>query len=448
MRLLVVVLLVALVGCTRDGSPPARERRVESPYRVDEASLPFEALPGTATERRWGVNRQAGYRIEVPDAWNGELVLYAHGFAGFGPALQVADPPFREHLIRRGFAWAASSYRSNGYAVEDGIEDTEALRQLFAREFRRPGRTYLTGSSMGGHITAAAVERRPRAYDGALVLCGVLGDVELFDWYLDHAVVAAALAGVEAAHPPPPDYLSATAPDVEAALGYGPGRSLSESGRQLAAAAELLSGGERPLFDEAFTFWSGEATAILGHPFLLAVYGGALSAGAVGGPGEGDADPLATAADNLGTVYRLDTDPATSEAEARLNASVTRTARRDAPPFPVVRGEPPVNVVALHGLGDLFVPLSMTQAYAAEAAASGAADRLVVRAVRDVTHCGFTAAETAAAFDDLVAWVRDGRRPEGDDVLDPETVAAPGFGCRFTAEARPGLPPCPPDDPA
>lgn len=423
--LLVVPILLALLTC----SPG------EGTHHVNERSLRFEPIPGTTTDRRWGVHQHAGYRMEVPEAWNGELVLFAHGYGGGGYDLRVADPPIREHLVRQGFAWAASSFRRNGYAAEDGVEDTEALRRLFARRFRAPERTYLLGESMGGHIAAAGIERRPRTYDGVLSYCGVLGDVELFDFYLDHAVVAAALSGIEASHPPPDDYRTKVVPAIEAALGYGPGRELDQKGRQLSTATELMSGGERPLFAEGFGYWSGTETAIDGHPFLLAAYGGAFH------PGTGEDRPVVE--DNTDAVYRLGTDPQQSEAEARLNADVLRVARRDPFPFPVVRGEPPVNVLALQVVGDLFVPLSMVQVYAAEAATHGLADRLVVRVIRDLAHCGVSVAELEMGFDDLVAWVREGRRPAGDDVLDAAAVARPDFGCRFTIDVRPDLPPCP-----
>src|SRR5882724_11734425 len=70
----VFVLLVLGGNTVLAGPPPA--------YFVDESKLPFVALPGTSTTRYWGVHGGAGYRIEVPDVWNGELVLYAHGFRG------------------------------------------------------------------------------------------------------------------------------------------------------------------------------------------------------------------------------------------------------------------------------------------------------------------------------------------------------------------------------
>ena len=78
-------------------------------YFVDESKLPFDALPGTSTTRYWGVHGGAGYRIEVPHDWNGELVLYAHGFRGTGLELTVSDPRIRPYLIANGYAWAASS---------------------------------------------------------------------------------------------------------------------------------------------------------------------------------------------------------------------------------------------------------------------------------------------------------------------------------------------------
>lgn len=46
----------------------------------------------------------AGYRVEVPKNWNGMLVMYAHGYGGTGPTVNVSDPPIREHLIRNGYA--------------------------------------------------------------------------------------------------------------------------------------------------------------------------------------------------------------------------------------------------------------------------------------------------------------------------------------------------------
>ena len=57
-----------------------------------------------------GILAGAPYRIEVPKQhWNGQLVLFAHGFRGNGTTVWVDDSPLRTYLVAHGFAWAASS---------------------------------------------------------------------------------------------------------------------------------------------------------------------------------------------------------------------------------------------------------------------------------------------------------------------------------------------------
>src|SRR6185312_9043709 len=46
----------------------------------DISGTPFTALPGAVVHT--GIQDGAAYRIEVPDDWNGRLVLYAHGYRG------------------------------------------------------------------------------------------------------------------------------------------------------------------------------------------------------------------------------------------------------------------------------------------------------------------------------------------------------------------------------
>ena len=57
------------------------------------------------------------------------------------------------------------------------------------------------------------------------------------------------------------------------------------------------------------------------------------------------------------------------------------------------------------------------------------------RAIRATGHCEFSPVEAGTAWDDLVTWVQDGTRPDGDDVLDADTVADPAYGCRFSDPA-------------
>ena len=431
---------VALVCALGVPASPALAQQAPAPapvtYAVDVTQLPFEATAGTTTERRWGVLNGAGYRMEVPANWNGELVTYSHGFVSpLRPALETPLPPLRDYYISRGYAWASTSYSKNGYVVEEAVGETQALLGQFASLFRPATRTYATGVSMGGHVVGALIERFPDSYAGALPVCGVMGDEALYDYFLGHAAAAQTLAGADVPLPAPNDYLTAVAPEIRDTLGYGPGVTLDGGGHQLSAVTERLTGGERPLFDQAFEFWSDSA-AVAGLPFLLGVYGGALT----GGP----ATAANTFASNTGTSYQLDDDPAQSPVEEALNAAVPRRGQTTPPPFPKIQGTlgTATKVLTMHTIGDLFVPFSMQQEYRREALGKGTADRLVQRAIRDVGHCTFTPQESVRAFDDLVTWVEGGAKPAGDDIMDAAVVADRDFGCTFTQPQRPGIPAC------
>jgi len=87
------------------------------------------------------------YQFVVPAApvtWNHQLVLYAHGIVD--PALPIALPSdsgfteFRDALVAQGFAVGYSSYAANGYAIKEGVRDTDELRGLFAKLVGKPRR--------------------------------------------------------------------------------------------------------------------------------------------------------------------------------------------------------------------------------------------------------------------------------------------------------------------
>lgn len=431
MKKLWLAASAAALAVTAVAIAPTTTTAKQSPWFVDEDELPFEPLAGA--EALWGVRSGAGYRIEIPQDWNGDLVIYAHGFRGTGLELTVSAPPIREHLIDQGYAWAASSYSANGYVPGQGAKDSHALVQEFTRRVDKADQVFIIGTSMGGHVTGVAIEQWPNAFDGALPTCGVMGDSELFDYFLDTYLLAEHFAGNEPAVPTPDDYYTSGADEVTfAALGYF--GALTEGGELYRDAIEQLTGGDRPIFEEGFRAFYGAF-----FPFAFGSAGTSDERG------------------NVDTVYQLDGDPALSDEEAALNDALPRI---DARPetrhpnglggFPGTENDSPringtfdIPVVSMHTLGELFVPFHMQQIYAQRAAANGNADLLVVRAIRDTRHCGFAPAEIAAAFDDLVAWVDTGVRPAGDDVLDPVAVAADDFGCQFTLFDRPGLPPCP-----
>jgi pimeloyl-ACP methyl ester carboxylesterase len=422
----VLALPLALVS----GGAEARPRWV-----VVEEQLPFVPLAGA--EALWGVHAGAGYRIEVPANWNGDLVLYAHGYRGEGLELTVSDPPIRNHLIAEGYAWAASSYRANGYVPGTGALDTHRLLQRFGGLVGLPNRVYLIGTSMGGHVTGVAIEQWPHSFDGAQPECGVMGDNELFDFFQDAYLVAETVVGNTPVVPTPADYF--TSPTgwaaTRAELGATFPTGLTPAGERYKAIVEQLTGGERPTYDAGFAGVNGGA--------FVFNFGAATT-----GPGR----------ENVDTTYQFDSDPALSAEEAAFNELIVRIAAD--PQYrhrnglgrlpgsdvvsPAISGDISVPVLSTHTLGELFVPFHMEQIYAERVAAQGKQDLLVTRAIRDIFHCTFSLQERITAFDDLVTWVEDGVRPDGDRILDPATVASATFGCAFTVPDRPYLQaPCP-----
>jgi hypothetical protein len=395
---------------------------------------PFTALPHARAYT--GIRNDAAYRIEVPKRWNGQLVVYAHGYRGTGTTVYVDNPALRQHYLDRGFAWAASSYATNGYDVGQGVRDTHALIGVFRDVTgKRARQVYITGASMGGHVTAVAIEEFPRSFVGAMPTCGVLGDIELFDYFLDANVTGAALAGAPITFPVDAPTFAAQTARILPALGVSTGRppALTAAGKTWSNVVERRSGGERPGFDQAFAYWNTASQA--GLPFLFSLYPG-LSGGTAGiAPGN--------LTDNRRTLYRSTDGRRLTGAEWQLNKDVLRVKRtavadRGLNGVPRVDGRPRIPVLSLHGIGDLFVPFSMEQVYAREAGSRN----FVSRAIRDITHCGFTQPELRQGFDDLVRWVETGRRPAGDAILDRRTVAAASFGCRFTIGVRGNYPPC------
>jgi len=437
-RRTIVVAILVLFALVPAGAAGAHTGGPEPEWFVDEATLPFDPLPGfDDAERAWGVHRGAGYRIEVPADWNGSLVMWAHGFRGEGLELTVDNHPLRSYLVANGFAWAASSYSSNDYNAGDGVRDTHRLAELFRREFARPDTTYITGLSMGGHITARSLEQYPGDYDGALAICGAIGDYELFDYFLDYNLAAQQLGLGESDFPLDESYITTDVPEIKRNLEATPGgwpAALNADGEAFKQLVELRSGGDRPNFDEAWNYWHSVPSDAGPGNFL---FGLGVGDGTVAGkPG--------IVSDNKRVTYQLDLDPKISPKEARFNRDIERvrgdwrlrTSLR-LNPIPVVTGRIHDPILTLHNLGDLFVPFHNEIAYARDVARNGNSDLLVQRAIRGVGHCEFTPTEMVTGFADLVTWVEEGTRPAGDVTLDRRAVAAPDYGCRFTDFATP-----------
>ena len=409
-------------------------------YEASPAGKPsFKALTGAAgeTDRYTGTLDGAGYRVEVPKNWNGKLVVYAHGYAGTGATLSVTTPQLRRYLIDNGYAWAASSYTKNYYDVRAGVEDTNNLVLNFnkitadnGRTLAAPAKLYITGHSMGGHITGAAIEdeayataRNKVKYHGAVPMCGVMGDTDLFNYFSAYQASAQALSGL-------PNYPLTSFADINALVRATHFSTFSSvptaQGLKLREVVKNLTGGERPLFVEGYA-----NTGLQG--VVWGTFTGDVTISGILNTGVGE---------TVRTVYQLDNDLVLNAEEISLNALVQRVAKPAADGnrlrtdglrwIPKVNGEYKIPVVSIHTLGDMYVPFSMQQIYRNRTLAKGNGAWLVQRAIRAPSHCDFTVAEQVSAFRDMVSWAETGTKPAGDDVLTPATVANAAYGCTHT----------------
>jgi pimeloyl-ACP methyl ester carboxylesterase len=428
-RALVLAVAMAAIGAVAaDGSGERGKPGIspapcpDQPWQESDAT--FTALAGAKAS--FGHYDGGTYRIEIPEKWNGELVLWAHGYVASsgaqGSRLRVGLPgvgqgsPFREHLIAQGFAWAASSYHCNGYIPGQGLLDTIALSDMFTKvnDGKAPSRTYLAGVSMGGHITLLGMQEFPTAFAGGLALCAS-GPGEM-DFLTAVGAASELISGVTVTEATRDQDVSRLT-DV---LGKPP--NYTDKGRQLASIQVEISGGARPfaLDGLASRFTDNASTVVSGR----------------------GADIWNRVASNSDVRYRIDdglglTDAAINERVRRKAADQEARGAQgpyeEAIPFDG-RFERPV--LTLHGSGDLYVPISLEQSLRRSVDAAGRSSSLIQWIIRSPGHCNFSAAEQAGAFDALVTWARTGKRPEGDDVIGDLSNA----GTKFTNPLRPGDP--------
>jgi pimeloyl-ACP methyl ester carboxylesterase len=380
----------------------------------------FEALPGA--KAHFGKYDGGLYRIEIPDNWNGDLVLFAHGFvsnAGAnGSMLRVGTHRFREHVVKEGYAWAASSYRCNGYVPGQGLLDTIALVDLFkqANGGKPPTRTYLTGESMGGHVTLLGMQEFPTMFAGGLAMCPA--GSELFDFFAASSAAAEVITGVQF-HA---DTVQQDIAKMTEMLGKPP--DYTDKGRQLASVEIQISGGPRPFALE------GLASRFLAN--AMTSQGALLGSTTPQNRAVDTAHIKYTVADNAGvTADALNTKARRKTGDAEYRGG--NSPYEEVAPFDGKIQRP---VMTMHGTGDLFVPIFLEQSLKRAVETAGNDKLLTQRIYRIGAHCQFSQPEMTKAFDDLVAWVKNGTKPQGDEVEGDLTNA----GTTFTNPLRPNDP--------
>ncbi len=393
----------------------------------------FTALP--SARAYFGTYDGGLYRIEVPNNWNGDLILAAHGFtttAGptgnvlsvgvdspqitytFAPGL---DPSLRGHLIDGGFAWAASSYRCNGYIPGVGLQDTMLLRDIVLQKTGgvAPKHTFLLGLSMGGHIVDLGMQEFPTAFDGGIAYCAASAGE--FDYLNSAGAAAEVVTGLQFTTP---DSVAQVTGQMNAILGlHG---SYTALGNALGSIKINITGGPRPFAVEGVNATFGDA------------FSGSLLSGATA--------PYTRSATNEFITYGI--APGLGFTPDQLNAMVRRvapdwTARGAAGPYAETKpwtGHIQRPLLTIHDTGDFYVPIAQEQALYEAVARAGNTNLLVQRIVRAPGHCNFSAQEVIQTFDDGINWFEHGVRPGGDNIMGDLSNA----GLPFTNPLRPADP--------
>jgi pimeloyl-ACP methyl ester carboxylesterase len=291
-----------------------------------------------------------------------------------------------------------------------------ALTDLFTKfnSGRKPQRVYLTGTSMGGHVTVLGMHEFPKEFAGGLAMCAA--GPELFDFFAAVGAAAEVITGMTFTLDTMQDDLA----KMSNLLGKPP--DYTERGRQLASVEIQISGGPRPFAAE------GLVSRFLGN-----INGAAIAGGTT---------PSNRAVMTTHIKYAIDEGLGlTAEAlNARARRKPFDAAFRSANgpyeelvPFDGKLDRP---LLTMHGTGDLFVPIFLEQKLKRAVIASGRQKLLTQRVYRVPGHCGFSQPEMISAFDDLAKWVHQGVKPEGDEVEGDLSYA----GMKFTRPLRPDDP--------
>jgi hypothetical protein len=396
-----LLLVVVVLGGSLVPAPTPVAAAPPAPTAAAQAQTP---VPGPCVD---GVLPHGALsRICIPSSgWNGDLVVWAHGYVDFTQPLgfyHLTTPDgafYTPDLAQQlGFAFATTSYRQNGLAILEGVQDVAELVRAFrnrpeARKAGAPRHTYLIGASEGGAVTALSIERNPQLFSGGLALCGPIGDFQaqidyigdfrvLFDYYFPNVlpggptdVPAEVIANWEKTY----------VPKIKAAVAAAPDKA-----DQLIRASHAATDGADP---------STVATTVE-HVLWYNVFATNDAVKKLGGNPFGNRtrwywgsnDDLAL---NLG-VRRFDANPRALAAVAPYQTS----------------GKVTESLVTMHTTGDEILPFWHEFVYGAKVDAAGSRANVSQFPTFRYGHCNFTASDVLFGFAVLVIQV-SGREPAG-----------------------------------
>jgi len=338
----------------------------------------------------------AYYKIVVPDHWNGDLVIWNHGFSLDPPAPVTDLGPLADLQLFEGYAVAASSYQQAGWALFKTKNDLQNLVGVFKGNFGTPKRIFLTGGSLGGLVTVAAIEEANIGnVAGAYPFCGAVAGSRNWDAALDlrlvydavcSAVPGAAIPGGAEGLPP---HAAFTQTDLGLAVHACTGilaptdyRTPAQKERLVKILVTLGIPESFLLIDMGYaTFGMSD---LVHDPRKLSGKIGTGNAGVVYGDAAIDA-----------SIARVSPNPGAAN---RLGKSYTPTGNVGK-----------TKIVSLHTDKDGLVLVENEAEYAMVVPTGNLTKAIVVEAVP--SHCGFTQAEIVAGWESLRAWVGGAPQP-------------------------------------
>ncbi len=343
----------------------------------------------------------AFFRIVVPTVWNGELVIWNHGFS-LNPIGPVSDlGPLSGVQLSEGYAVAASSYQQIGWSLFKTKNDAQNMVNVFKANFGTPSKIFVNGASLGGIVTAHNLEKASIGnVVGAYPICGALAGSRNWDAALDLRLVYDTVCANTPAAAIPGGATGLPAPGF-------PSYPFTQT--QMAIAANACTGILTPVAfrtpQQNANLALYLATTQLPANFVLTTLGFGLfgysnlifdPAKLNGSQGVGNAN---VNYDNGGfidsNIQRVSTN----------NGAVNRLSKYFTPNGSVGN----VKIVSLHTDGDGLVIIENESDYAQKVSAS----KLTTAVVDETgnTHCGFTGSETLAGWESLRSWVAGGPQP-------------------------------------
>jgi pimeloyl-ACP methyl ester carboxylesterase len=370
---------------------------------VTPAAAAAQDVPDPFTGCDSGVFAETGalWKICMPEripglTWNGDLIIYSHGYVSPYPErppeipadqYRLPDGPgFPDMVNMMGYAFATTSFRTNGLAVKDGVADIMDLWGEFKAQhaLKRPSRVYMFGASEGGLIATKVVEKHPPQFDGGVAACGPIGDFGtqvnyvgdmrvIFDYFFPGMLPPTAIEI--------PETLMAHWLEIAPGIGYAVGTNPVETGQLLKVTQAPIDPADTATAVDTVlgvlwynVFATNDArTKMGGNPFDNAgrSYSGSLDD---------------TVLNNMVARYAADRN-----ALSAIKAHYQTTGRLRTP------------LLTMHNMGDPIVPYWHETLYEQKVAASGSSGLYAhIQAESYYGHCKFTSAEVLAALNWVV----------------------------------------------